>query len=190
MITGVIIVFQVIFYSVSPFYKNINMIILMLFSILTFSIVIQRNKLGIERLNSLLPFSTIRLGLTRSIFILASWVILIAGLYSLNKFLFPSVFDEISILIGQLGFSLILISSFVILQDIYMSYSVNNLTERLLLVFFYFTLLSILTTGVIITADYIDPKLISGNGIYVIYLWGIVTSGLSILSFNKRRTYL
>jgi len=191
ILTSIIVLsFQLILYSIAPFYKNINLVVLMLFSIVIISTMIERNKTGIERQNSLLPLSDLSIGTNRSLLLLSPWLFLIVGLILFNLILFPSLFNEVFTLIGQLGFTLILVSGYVILQDIYLSHSVNRRYERIFRLVLYFLLIIISSMFVLIVADSFNAKLMTGNGILIIYLWGILLTFLTILSFARRKSYL
>ena len=190
IIPATALVIQLTLYSITSYYENINLLVIMLFSIVMISTIIERNKTGIDRHNSLLPFKISVIGLSRAFLIVSPWLFLITGLFFINRFLFPSTFDHILKLIGQLGFLLVLINILVILNDIYLSNTARGMWERIFMVLFYFIIFTSLTIIMIMFADLIDPDLFMGKGTFIIYAWGLITSCFSILSFSKRKSFL
>lgn len=190
LIGASLISLQLLMYLVFSNYDKINILLFVLVIILLTSILIGRNQEKIERQNCTLPLSMYSLGLSRTIFLLILWMIIIVGFYLSNYILLPSTFPYVDILMGQFSFALILFFTILFIQDIYYvtvrSKRILKYAGLLLVIF----LILCLTLMVFISADLIDPKLQKGYGVLFLYGWGIALSFLSVISFAKRKFYL
>ncbi len=181
---------QLLLYLIFGNYDKINILLLLLAFIFLTSILINRSKEKTERQNCTLPLSMYSLGLSRTIFLLFPWMIVVIGFYILNYILLPSTITHITILIGQFSFILILFFAVVLIQDIYLFNLGSKKIIRYLSSFFATILLICLTSVIFISVDFIDPKFQNGTGIFLIYAWGIILSFLAVISFIQRKSYL
>jgi hypothetical protein len=180
---------QLLLYLIFGNYDKINVLLLLLVLIFHLSILINRSKEKTERQNCTLPLSIYSLGLSRTIFLLVPWMIVIIGFYILNYILLPSTFSHVAILLGQFSFAFILFFMAVFIQDIYLFNLGSKKIIRYISSFLASLLIFCLTLVVIFSIDLIDPKFQIGTGILLIYAWGILLSLLVVISFAKRKFY-
>jgi len=185
----IIISIQLALYSFLKIYDNVNALITILVLIIFLSKISERNNEKLNRQNILLPISVKSIGLSRSLLILVPWIILIPVLIIINYLILPESFDEILTLVGQLGFVIVVPSSYVILRDIYFQ-NASNKTNKFIIVIITSLFLLVGTVFIVILADLFDPKLSEGKGVIIIYAWGILLTFLSVMSFIKRKSYL
>lgn len=190
LIVAIIIFLQAALYLITPFYEQVNFVVLTLFSIVFLSTIIERNKISVDRQNSALPFSILFLALERSLLVFIPWIILIPCFLLINYLLFPSSMASLTRLIGQLGFPLILISSFILVSDFYFSENTHDRLVRYLIT----TISIIFILAINVMYLFITNSLINGlfapGGIALIYAWGILLTFLTMVSFRFRKSFL
>ncbi|MDX1699808.1 MAG: hypothetical protein R3250_04270 [Melioribacteraceae bacterium] len=191
LLTVAIVIFiQVILYLITPFYEQVNFVILTLFTIVFLSTLIERNKISIDRQNSALPFSIKFLGLERSLLVFTPWIILIPCFYLINFLLYPSNIENVTRLIGQLGFTLILVSSFNLVSDFYFSESIHDRLVKYLMTSISVMFIIIINVAYIFITNSLFNGLLAPEGIALIYTWGIFLTFLTAVSFGFRKSYL
>jgi hypothetical protein len=181
---------QLILYSLTPFYEQINFILFTLFSIVFLSTLIERNKISIDRQNFALPFSKTLLGLERATLVFIPWLILIPSFYLLNFLLFPSHIESITRLLGLFGISLILVSSFILGSDFYFSESNYDRLVKYLITTISVMFIAAIDIVYILFTNSLFYGLLVPGGIVLIYTWGIFLTFLTIVSFCFRKSFL
>jgi small-conductance mechanosensitive channel len=98
--------------------------------------------------------------------------------------------ESLTRLIGQLGFTLILISSFVLVSDFYFSESRHDRLVRYLMTTISFIFILVIDAAYILITNSLLNGLLAPGGIVLIYIWGIFLTFLTIVSFRFRKSFL
>ena len=189
LIVMINICIQLLFYSITSFYEHVNFMILTLFTIVFFSVFVERNRISADRQSVPLPIPVSVIGIERSLLILSPFSIMIPSIFLLNYLLIPSAINNVFILTGQLGFTIILVSSYVIVSDVYLSIASINRSNKFFLVSFWIIILLLINAILILIISSFAKTLWSSVGILFIYGWGTILTLLSIFSFNFRKMF-